>query len=248
MARHRSRFVRAAVLAVAPLLLAAVSVASEPPAQAGSQSLYQPKNVTVPYDDNWTFISKPLKACMFVDVAGTLKAHHRNAYSAGPTTPDPKVFLWSNLRMEKPKLTMQTGSLAHTLTGLSCNLTKPIKFEQATLEQQWYEGSCSLTATITAGVPWSISVSPTRTCGNHKVADRATTYQSAAKYAQHNSGYPVHYSGTLLAQHNDVIPVRGNVTVTGYRKIHGTQVSDTFHTQGALADMDDCGGKCLGSG
>jgi hypothetical protein len=236
--------VRATVLTVALALLAAFSVAAGSPVMAGSASLYQPKNVSVPYDQNWTFISHPLKACMFVDVSGTLKAHHRNAYAFG-SVPDPKVFLWSNLRMEKPKITMITGTLAKTLAGTQCNLSEPTRFEKVTLQQQWYEGGCHMSVSISAGAPWSIAVTPTYSCGSHRVADRTTTYGAGHSFAQHNSGYPVYYSGTLLGQHNDVIPVRGNVTVTGYRKIDGKQVSDTFDTKGALAFMDDCGGKCL---
>jgi hypothetical protein len=246
MTRRRVRIVRATVAAaaaLAALLATAVSAASVPAVGASSASGYQPKNVTVPYDNDWTFISKPLKACMFIEASGTLKAHHRNAYTDGPNW-----FIWSNMRMEKPLIRVQTGSLAHVLTGTSCNLSKPVKLEQATVEQQWYEGDCKLSATVAAGLPWSIVVSPTHTCGNHKVADRMTAYRSGTKFAQHNSGYPVHYSGTLLERHDIVIQVRGNVSVTGYRKVHGVQVSDTFHTEGALADMDDCDGNCLGSG
>jgi hypothetical protein len=244
MRRRSSLITRAALVSAAALLLSGLATGTGSVAGANPASLYQPKNVSVPYDQNWVFISKPLKTCMFIDIHGTLKAHHRNAYSAG-SVPDPKWFLWSKLRMEKPLMTMRTGTIVHADGTTGCDLSRPIKLEHATLEQQWYEGGCHLGIAIAAGAPWSISVAPTYSCKTTKVADRAQPYDSGTKFAQHNTGYPVHYSGTVLAEHDDVLPVRGNLSVTGFRKVHGTQVSDTFHTGRALAFMDDCGGKCL---
>jgi hypothetical protein len=209
-------------------------------ASATTSSYPPPKDVTVAYDNQWTFISKPLRMCMLIDVSGKLKAHHRQAYSDSSPWYD-----WTKLRMRRPKMTMITGKRAGPRGG--CDYTHPVKLEKATMVQQWYDTDCSLSATVTAGAPWSIAVTPTYYCKRHRVANRTTTYGHGHSFQQSNSGYPVSFPGDTLARNDNPLVVGGNVTVTGYRKIHHKQVSDTFHNGRAQAFMDDCPHRCLSS-
>lgn len=207
------------------------SVGLAQPAHAGvAQSTV---TVTRPYVSNTSFRSAPLHACMFVSLSGKLVATRRYAYYAADGGWDPNWYLWYGLKMQNPTVKMYTG----TISGAGCDYTRPLAFSHATLLQQWYEASCHLGAQIGAGVPWSIQVTPTYTCGNHRVASRRTGYDRATSYAQYNSGYPASFSGQTLARKGDAFAVRGNVTVTGYRTISGTATSDTFSSRRVIAYM-----------
>ena len=214
------------------LLFAGASVGLADPAAAGVPQ-YTP-TVTKPYVTNWVVRSTALHACMFIGVSGNLVAKRRYAYyAAGGGGWDPNYYVWSHLRLANPVVSMQTGSLA----GAGCDFTRRVALSTATLVQQWYEGSCRLSAQVSAGAPWSVQVTPTYSCRTHRVASRSTTYGTAASFAQYNSGYPASFSGEILARRGDAIPVRGNVTVTGYRTIRGVATSDTFATKSAIAYM-----------
>lgn len=216
------------VLVALLALLGSLVIAS--PASAGVPQA----NVTVskPYAKNWVFRSTPLAACMMVDIGGTLTGTRRYAYIAGDGLWDPNYFVWSNVKMTNPKVTMKTG----TITSTGCDFTRPVNFTKADLRQQWYEGACKMSVGISAGFPWSISASPTYSCGTYNVASRSTSYPTiTSRFEQYNSGSPVYYRGEKLAGAADAIPFRGNVRVTGYRTVGGFARSDTFSTSGAVA-------------
>lgn len=210
------------------MLLGTLSFAT--PAQAGvAQSTV---TETKPYVRNWVFRSTPLAACMMVEVAGSITGTRRYAYYASDGGWDPNYYLWSNVKLANPRVTMKTG----TRTSTGCDFTRPVSFTRADLRQEWYEGGCRMSVGISTGFPWSISASPTYSCGTYNVGRRATSYFTAtSRYEQYNSGYPVYFKGEKLARATDAIPFRGNVRVTGYRTVGGVARSDTFATSGAVA-------------
>lgn len=211
------------------LLVLTGSLAFAGPASAGVAQSYV--NVSKPYVKNWVFRSTPLAACMFVEVGGSVTGTRRYAYHSSDGLWDPNHYVWSNVKMANPRVTMKTG----TITSTGCDFTRPVAFTGATLRQDWYDGGCRMSVGISAGFPWSISASPTVSCGTYNVGRRSVGYGAASSFAQHNSGYPVYFNGEKLAAATDAIPFRGNVLVTGKRTVGGVAKSDTFSTSGAVA-------------
>ena len=211
------------------LLTALATLVVVAPAEAGvpQSSVAVTKN----YVKNWVFRSTPLSACMFVEIAGSITGTHRYAYYASDGGWDPNHYVWSGIKMANPRVTMKTGSL----TSTGCDFSRPVTFSKATLRQDWYDGGCKLSVGISAGFPWSVSASPTYSCGTYNVGRRATSYGAASSFAQYNSGYPVYYNGEKLAGAADALPFRGNVLVTGYRTVGGVARSDSFSTNSAVA-------------
>lgn len=224
VARRVGLSVLALVAAIAPMVIAAS------PAQAVTQ-----RSVTVskPYLQNWVFRSTDLKACMFVEISGSIVGTNRYAYyNSSGNGWDTRYYLWSNVRLANPKVTVKQWPM----TSTGCDSTKSVTFTQMRIRQQWYESSCDLGVSIAVGAPWSISATPTYTCGTSEVADRDTTDPSnLTSYVQANSGYPVNFTGEILALATDALPFRANVTVTGYRTVNGVGVNDVFFTNRAVA-------------
>lgn len=215
------------VLVTLLTLLATSGVVSPADAGVPQSSVTVSKN----YVKNWVFRSTPLSACMFVEVAGSVTGTHRYAYYASDGGWDPNHYVWSGMKMANPRVTMKTGAI----TSTGCDFTRPVAFTGATLRQDWYDGGCRLSVGISAGFPWSVSASPTYSCGTYNVGRRSTSYGAASSYAQYNSGNPVYYKGEKLAGAADSLPFRGNVLVTGKRTVGGVAKSDTFTTSGAVA-------------
>lgn len=215
------------VLVALLMLTGYLSVAS--PASAGVAQAYV--KVTKPYVSNWVFRSTPLAACMLVEVAGAVTGTRRYAYYASDGGWDPRFSVWSGVKMVNPRVTMKTGAI----TSAGCDFTRPVRFSQAELRQEWYEGGCRMSAGISVGFPWTVSASPTYTCGNYSVAKRTTMYATGPSFEQNNTGAPVYYRGEKLAGAGDAIPFRANVRVTGYRTVGGVARSDTFVTSRGVA-------------
>ena len=199
------------------------------PAIAGVPQAYV--NVSKPYVSNWVFRSTRISACMFVEVTGNVTATHRYAYYSSSGGFNPNYYVWYNVKMNNPAITMKTGSL----TSIGCDFTRPVSFSSASLNQAWYEGGCALGVSIGAGFPWSVFATPTYSCGNHQVGGNRTSYGTSTSFKQYNTGNPVLYTGEKLAGASDALPFRANINVTGYRSVGGSAVSDTFATNGAVA-------------
>jgi hypothetical protein len=190
--------------------------------------------VTRPYTQNWVFRSTRIKACVFIEISGSLVAKRRYAYRySGTMEWDPRTYYWYGAKLKNPTLKAR----AWPIRGAGCDSTRSLKLSKFTITQKWYEGGCDLSAQFSASYPWGIGVTPTYSCGNHRVAQRSTTYGAATRVAQYNTGYPAYFKGALLAPRGMAWPVRGNITGVFQRKIGTSRVSDAFTTKRAVAFM-----------
>jgi len=134
--------------------------------------------------DRW---SPELKLCAHIVLEGNFKYK-----LTGPDTLN--KYKISGAQIENPALRVWLKE--------SCARTAPTIAvgTKATLVQRWYSpyGSCQLNPSISAGFPWSVSVSSTPACSNTgKTAQRSSSSSSSTKlsyFAQANTGSPASWS------------------------------------------------------
>jgi hypothetical protein len=206
---------------------ASAAAAVDPVARAGASSLAAARpwvTVSSKYARDWVFISAPLNVCIHVTVDGTATAQRQYAYTVGG-----KWYTWRRARLTNPTI----KSEAWPRQGAGCNSTKTVKLSKWSIRQDWYESHCDLHVGISAGYPWGITASPTRSCKTTNVGRRTTSAGAGDGIEQYNSGTPVRFSGMTLSK--NTIWLAGNVRVTAYRKVGQKTRSDSFAANNNLA-------------
>jgi hypothetical protein len=137
---------------------------------------------TVTYSKSWTFKSVPLGRCVFITASGSVTYTTSSVFSgghAGFTT-----YYWKSQKLTAPKLTISTTAMG---TKASCLASATVT--KATLDQHWAGYSCSFNPSISASVPWGISVSAWPGCSSRTQGHYSTTYSTTAStYTQNNTG------------------------------------------------------------
>lgn len=161
-------------LAIPFLLISSLTAAA--PAAAGVTS----KTITKSFTKKSSFYSTPLSRCVHTRITGKMSAFYVRSTQDYPTPADYQSL--QDPRVKNLTMTVRTTRTC-TAGAAKANVTK------ATLRQSYYYWKCSSNPSISVSYPWSVGVSATPTCGDEKVARRATTYDvKRAKYVQYNSG------------------------------------------------------------
>ena len=183
------------------------SLAAVSPASATTTS----KTITKPFTRTAAFYSAPLSRCVHMKVTGTLSAFYVRDSTTYPTPADYQSLQDPKVRDLTMKVwitrTCTAGSAAATVT-------------KATLRQSYYYWKCSSNPSISVSYPWSVGVSATPTCGDEKVARRATTYGTRnTSYAQYNSGVRASWDKLSYGETNTDVKscLHGVSDVTIYR-------------------------------
>jgi hypothetical protein len=204
------------VVGIVACLVAVLGLA--PAADAGVPQ----KTVTVskPYTRNWVFRSTKLHKCAFIQVSGRITGTHRYAYYAGDGSSgwNTSTLNWSNIHLDNPTVSVQ----GWPISGAGCDSTKRWALK-ADISQGWQQSKCSLTVSVGAGFPWSVSASPSYTCGKSRVGHFSSTEGFAKTVHQYNSGTPLHFSG-MLAPTKSSIPFTEDLIV----RVHTKSASDLF--------------------
>ncbi len=161
----------------------AVQVASDP-AHAVTGVPQKTKDVSEPYDRNWVFRSTKIHECAFIEISGRITATQRYAYLLDAGGWDPRFFNWSNIKLRDPKIEV-TG---WPITSTGCDSTSTWSMSAVDMSQTWYDESCGLGISLAAGIPWSISATPTVHCGSYKAAHTSSTEGPGRDLFQANSG------------------------------------------------------------
>ncbi len=178
---------------------------------------------TQPYVRNWVFRSTKINRCVFIEVSGAVKGRWRYAY--GPSSPDRDTLDWDNLRLVNPRI----SATPWPIRGAGCDSTKRWAMK-ANLSQGWYQQRCSLKVSLSAGVPWSVSATPTYTCGDNRLGHRRSTEgRASSTLNQYNSGAPVHFSGTLASVRGGGIGLQGVIGVRAHTKSSSDYVKRTLN-------------------
>jgi predicted outer membrane repeat protein len=209
MTHSTRRLVRAIALATTVLsILVGGTITHSTPAQAATNH-----SVSRPFVENWVFRSTKLNRCVFVEVSGTLSGSWRYAYTDGSTD----TLAWSSITIKNPTVTA-TG---WPISGAGCDSTKRWKMT-ANIEQGWYQSKCDLDVSVSVGLPWSISATPTYSCPTKKVAHYASTEgPSSSTLKQFNSG-SIKFANKLASVKGGGIAFKGTVSV----RPHTSSASD----------------------
>lgn len=128
------------------------------------------------YSQNRYFTSTPLQTCFTANLSGRIKV----VFTKNTTSPSTSAV--TSYFLTDPKLNVQARNCS---TGALKTMTK------WSVKQSWWDFTCSLSPSISAGYPWGITVTATPNCGSEDVANRTTTYGKYSQVNQYNSGYPV---------------------------------------------------------
>jgi len=141
------------------------------------------RTYTKKYSQTKSFYSKPLKRCIRTTLSGKVTFKF--------TTDIPKDYTYKDIKIIEPK--MATKVLTKCSGGKAATVTK------MEMTQRWYESrKCEMDVEVSAGAPWSVSVTPTVECGSRKAGTRKSVYGNKNKtYTQSNSGRPVSFTGML---------------------------------------------------
>lgn len=158
-----------------------------------------------------SFYSAPLARCVRVRVTGTMSAFYVRSTQTYPTPADYQSLQDPRVR----DLTMRVTTTRTCASGSSrAQVTK------ATLRQSYYYWKCSSNPSISVGYPWSVGLSVTPTCGEEKVAKRATTYGADnSRYTQYNSGVKAEWDKLSYGKTSTNVSscIHGVADVTVYR-------------------------------
>lgn len=124
-------------------------------------------------------LSTPLGLCLHIGVDGTIQFQQSGTSKRNPRIVNPHIYVVTKQSCAR------TSSLAYSASG-------------ADLTQSWFHNSCNVSASVSAGFPWSLGVAVTRTCGRHTVAERESSPRGTGSsgFDQFNSGSPVYWSSS----------------------------------------------------
>ncbi|WNZ08398.1 hypothetical protein [Streptomyces sp. 11x1] len=174
---------------------------------------------TKKYSQTKSFYSKPLKRCVRTTLSG--KVTFKYGYIVGRHT-------YKDIKVIEPK--MATKVLTKCSGGKAATTTK------MEMTQRWYESrKCEMEVGVSAGAPWSISVTPTVECGSRKAGTRKSVYGNKNKtYTQSNTGRPLYFKGKLEIRHSPTAKydrrfcMSGRPTVQAYVKNNSDAWSQTM--------------------
>jgi len=171
MRRGRGRRLNAVTACVALVMLAAA-----PSARAATWT-----TVNTSYAHYTDFYSTPLGMCLHIGLDGVVRFEQSGTSKRNPRIVNPHIYVITK------QTCARTSGLVYTSTG-------------ADMTQEWFHHTCSTSFTISAGFPWSVGVTATRTCGNHRVAERESSPRASGSsgFDQYNTGSPVSWSSSSV--------------------------------------------------
>jgi hypothetical protein len=211
-------------LAVALGLAAALMAAAMPVAPASAKPAKKHK-VSRPYTKNWVFRSTKLKRCVFIEVRGEMTGSWSYLYGDSELNSDHDSLEWSNMRLKDPSI----SATGWPILGAGCDSTKRWKM-QADLSQGWYQSGCDLDVSVSVGFPWSVSASPSYSCGDNKVGHRTSTEGPSRKTLnQFNTGYPISFESVAASVRGGGVGFKGVITVRAHTKRSSDAVRHTLN-------------------
>jgi hypothetical protein len=170
----------------------------------------------------WTTHTKPIAmtnyemltsgVCAGIDIEGTLKY---DTYTHG-------IVEIRNMRIIAPSMAVTTRT--------SCGRSgTPVKVKRMDFDMEWWDHQCHITPSIGGGLPWSVSVSVTRSCSKVAVAHRTSSYATPSTRAnwvhtQYNSHTTLKWPKTV--QLNPVHKGKWCVSVTASGVVYKKGDSD----------------------
>jgi hypothetical protein len=199
--------------------LAAALIFAGASTQAGSFSMTvapaaaaKKHKITRPYLKNWVFRSTKLKRCVFIEVSGSMVGTWEYLY--GDSNSDKDSLYFTKMKLKNPAV----HATGWPIRGAGCDSTKRWKMK-ASLAQGWYQSGCDLKVGVSVGFPWSVSASPSYSCGQNRVGHRTSTEGPSKKTLnQFNSGFPIKFSNTPASARAGGVGFTGVVTVRAYTK------------------------------
>jgi hypothetical protein len=174
-------------------------------------------NITRPYLRNWVFRSTKLKRCVFVEVRGSMVGTWEYLYGDGSNNTDHDSLYWTKMRLKNPTI----SATGWPIRGAGCDSTKRWKMK-ADLSQGWHQSGCRLKVSVSnlsVGIPWSVSASPSYSCGKNKVGHRDSTEGPSKKTLnQFNSGFPLKFANTPASRRAGGVAFTGVITVRAHTK------------------------------
>ena len=180
-------------------------------------------NISRPYVHNWVFRSTKLKRCVFIEVQGSMVGTWEYLY--GDSSSDKDSLYFTKMRLKNPSI----SATGWPIRGAGCDSTKRWKMK-ADLEQGWFQSGCDLKVSVGVGYPWSVSATPSYTCGKSRVGHRKSTEGPAKKTLnQFNSGFPIKFSNTPASVRAGGVGFRGVITVRAHTKHSSDVVRHTLN-------------------
>lgn len=122
--------------------------------------------------------------CVIATLSGQMQFQLDSITARGVTT-----RFYVNRKVRYPKVAVRT----YRAPCRSGNPRRAITKLQIT--QRWSDHSCNGNLSVSVGVPWSLSVGATPSCGSEERAVRSTTYDAnSSSYTQKNSDTVVSYA------------------------------------------------------
>ena len=122
--------------------------------------------------------------CVIATLSGQMQFQLDSITARGVTS-----RFYVNRKVRYPKVVVKT----YRAPCRSGNPRRAITKLQVT--QRWSDHSCNGNLSVSVGVPWSLSVGATPSCGREERAVRSTTYEAnASYYSQKNSDTVVSYA------------------------------------------------------
>ena len=164
------------------------------------------------------FRSTSLNRCVFVEAEGSMVGNWEYLYGDSSTNTDHDSLWWTGMRLKNPSI----SATGWPITSTGCDSTKRWSMK-ADLAQGWYQTGCDLKVSVGVGFPWSVSASPTYSCGQNKVGHRSSTEgPSTSTLNQFNSGYPISFANAAASARAGGVGFTGVITV----RAHTTSSSD----------------------
>jgi hypothetical protein len=199
----------------AVLTIAGASMAVAPAAAATKHA------VTRSYYTNWVYRSTKINRCVFIEVEGSMVGNWEYLYGDSSTNTDHDSLLWTGIKLKNPSI----SATGWPISGAGCDSTKRWSMK-ADLEQGWYQTGCDLSVKVAVGFPWSVSASPSYSCGSNRVGHRSSTEgPSTSTLSQFNSGYPISFANVPASVRAGGVGFAGVITV----RAHTTSASDLVH-------------------